>query len=278
MERMIPRLGTLKEGLIKRGVSVVYYAMSSLDPGLNMRVLNYGFDDGKETPLEGESESYRYRLGMYYHVASAVDLKDKDVLEVSSGRGGGATYIAKHFQPRSVHGVDLIGKAVKFCREYYDVPGLSFSQGDAENLDIEDNSYDVVVNIEASHNYPNKRRFLSEVHRVLKGDGYFLYADYKPGGNIEELKKQVQRSGFRVIIDEDITPNVLSALDKDNLQKLAFINQSIPRIFRRPFLAFAGVKGTHFYHNLQTGNAAYFNLVLQKEGNKELDEDLVRQT
>lgn len=202
---------------------------------------------------------------MYHHVVSAVDLKGKNVLEVSSGRGGGAAYIAKHFQPQSVHGVDISGKAVKFCRGYYDIPGLSFSKGDAENLDFEDNSYDVVVNIEAAHNYPNKERFLQEVHRVLKPEGYFLFADMRPANKKEQLIELLKRSGFRIVSDEGITPNVLSALDKDNDQKLSFIECSVPKFLRRPFSMFAGIKGTRFYNHLQSGDLSYFNLVLQKE-------------
>lgn len=261
----IPQIDNVKKGVIKRAVSGLYYAMSYLDPNSEMLVMNYGFDDGQEIPLEGESEVYRYRLGMYHHVASAVDLSDKNVLEVSSGRGGGAAYITKHFQPQSVHGVDLSGKAVQFCQRYYDVPGLSFSIGDAENLDFKDNTFDVAVNIEASHYYPNKRRFLEEVYRVLNPGGYFLFADYKPGGKMEDLRELIRGSRFRFISEENITPNVISSLEKDNEQKLAFIEQNIPRVFKRPFSMFAGIKGTRFYDHLQVGDSTYFNLVLQKE-------------
>lgn len=261
--RGVTQLDSLKRGAIKYAVSGLYYLVNSLDPELNMLVLNYGFDDGKEIPLDPKDRSHRYRLSLYHHVVSAVDLNDKNVLEVSSGRGGGAAYIAKHFHPRSVHGIDLSKKAVQFCQRHYDVPGLSFSKGDAESLDCEDNSYDVVVNIESSHNYPDMRKFLEGVYRVLKPEGYFLLADIRPAGKIEQLRELLKRSGFRMVSEENITPNVLSSLDKDNDQKLGFIEHSVPKFLRRPFSIFAGIKGTRFYNQLQSGDLSYLNLVLQ---------------
>lgn len=264
----ITQLDSLKRGVIKHAVSVLYNRISSLDLGLNMLVLNYGFDDGGEIPLDSEESSHRYRLAMYHHVASAVDLSDKNLLEVSSGRGGGATYIAKRFHPRSIHGIDLSKKAVQFCQRHYDIPGLSFSVGDAESLDCKDDSYDVVVNIESSHNYPDMRRFLEEVYRVLKPEGYFLLADMRPVTKIEHLRELLKRSGFRMVSEENITPKVLSALDQDNDYKIGVIRRRVPRFLWQPFSIFAGVKGTRFYNQLRSGDLSYFNLVLQKEYTK----------
>ena len=48
-------------------------------------------------------------------------------------------------------GIDFSKKAIEFCRKYYSVDGLSFAQGDAENLPLADNSVDVIINLESSH-------------------------------------------------------------------------------------------------------------------------------
>lgn len=255
---------SLRNTAIKYAVRGLYHVVSSLDPGLDLKVLNYGFYDGKDIPFDPEDVPNLLRLSLYHHVASAVDLSDRDVLEVGSGRGGGLSYVVRHLHPRTAHGVDLSGKAVRFCTNYYAVPGLSFSQGDAENLDLEDNSYDVVLNIESSHNYPDMARFVSEAHRVLKPESYFLLADMRSTSKIAELRKLLKESEFRVVSEEDITSNVVSALDRDRL-KGAFIERRIPRILRRPFSVFAGVKGTHFYNQLRAGNMEYLNFVLQKQ-------------
>ena len=255
----------LRNSAIKYAVRGLYHLVSSIDPNSDLRVLNYGFYDGSDIPYDPEDIPNLLRLALYHHVASAVDLSNKDVLEVGSGRGGGASYIARHLQPRSVHGADLSGKAVRFCQDTYRVLGLSFSQGDAEALDLEDESFDVVINIESSHNYPNIRRFIAEVYRVLKPEGYFLFADMRSVRKIPELRELLPRSGFRVISEEDITQNVLSALDRDNSSKIAFITDNIPQLLRGPFSVFAGAKGTRFYNQLQTDQMKYVNFVLQKE-------------
>ena len=52
-------------------------------------------------------------------------------------------------------------------------------QGDAQNLPLEDKTYDVVLNVESSHRYPDFKSFLSEVSRLLKPDGYFLFTDFR---------------------------------------------------------------------------------------------------
>jgi ubiquinone/menaquinone biosynthesis C-methylase UbiE len=57
---------------------------------------------------------------------------------------------------------------------------LDFVRGDAQNLHFPDQSFDAVINVEASHIYPNLERFLGEVARVLRPGGHFLYADFRP--------------------------------------------------------------------------------------------------
>lgn len=260
----------LRDGVVQYLTRRVYDWISSLDRGLDMRVLNYGFDDGIELPLDPEDEPHKLRLGLYHHVASAVDIKNKDVLEVASGRGGGASYMARHLYPRSVHGVDLGPKAVAFCQRFYSVPSLSFSRGNAEALDLPDSSYDVVINIEASHYYSNKVKFLAEVYRVLKPGGFFLFADMRPADKVGDLRDLLESSGLIIVRQEDITANVLSALDKDNDYKRTVIERSVPRLMQKPFSTFAGVKGTLFYNHLQSGSLYYLNFVLQKEDTKQV--------
>src|SRR6266850_5107379 len=110
----------------KREITFMNYGYADLDP--NARGLSLS---------EGEGDN-RYSIQLYHHLAAAVDLTGKDVVEVGSGRGGGASYIARNLKPRSMRGIDLSDKAVDFCNTYYDTEGLSFTQGDAENLPLQD--------------------------------------------------------------------------------------------------------------------------------------------
>jgi ubiquinone/menaquinone biosynthesis C-methylase UbiE len=55
----------------------------------------------------------------------------------------------------------------------HNLPDLDFVQGDAQNMPFPDQSLDAVVNVEASHIYPDFERFVDEVARLLRPGGTF---------------------------------------------------------------------------------------------------------
>lgn len=116
--------------------------------------------------LQPADESNRYGIQLYQRVLADTDLRGRDVLEVSCGRGGACSYMARYCGPRQVTGIDLASRAVAFCREHHRYRGLRFITGDSERLPVPRSSIDVVVKVEASHCYPSGERFLAEVRRV----------------------------------------------------------------------------------------------------------------
>jgi ubiquinone/menaquinone biosynthesis C-methylase UbiE len=74
---------------------------------------------------------------------------------------------------------------------------LKFVQGDAENPQVPDESFDAVVNVEASSLYALPR-FICEVERVLRPGGFLLYADVHYGqdrrGDIRDVSLYVSDS------------------------------------------------------------------------------------
>jgi len=231
--------------------------------------MNYGWADisseAKEIPLSKMDEPDRYNIQLYHHVASVIDLRGLDVLEISCGRGGGASYIITHLNPRSLVGIDITAEAIHLCTRNYTIPGLSFIRGDAESLQFEDKPFDVIINIESSHNYMSMEKFLNEVYRLLKKDGYFLFADFRYKEHINFLRQQLINSGLTLMNEERITPNIIQALDLDSERKKEFINQKIPRIFRGIAEELMGIKGTNtFYSKLMSGDVEYKNFVMRK--------------
>ena len=71
-------------------------------------------------------------------------LEGLKVLEVGSGRGGGAAYIAKYLNPAQIIGVDISTSAIALCKKNYTLSNLTFQQGDSERLPFEDNNFDAV--------------------------------------------------------------------------------------------------------------------------------------
>ncbi len=246
-----------------------YDQMSRIDRDADMTLMNYGWAslDASHVPvkLEETDEVNRYSIQLYHQVAGAVDLMDSDVLEVGSGRGGGASFIARYLKPRSMTGLDFSPRAIAFCKGHYSVPSLTFQQGNAERLPFEPASFDAVVNIESSHCYGSIPGFLREVHRVLRPGGHFLYSDYCQESQLDTLRHQMSQTGFSIQGETDISANVLKALKDDDSRKRELINRKVPGFLRGFFNEFAGLQGTRSYNSaLRRGEKIYFRFVLEK--------------
>lgn len=230
--------------------------------------MNYGYapvsGNSKTIDLEPEDEEDRYYAQLYYHVASGLDLSGKDVLEVGSGRGGGCSFIARYLKPRSMTGIDYSETAVKLCRNIHSVEGLTFVQGDAERLPFEAHSFDVVMNVESSHCYGSMEAFVHEVFRVLKPGGRFLFTDFRGAENLDTLRVFMTSAGFSIIEEENITKNVVKAMDHTGEQKSGLVNAHVPAILKRSFRHFAGVPGSRVYNSFKNGEVQYVRYVLEK--------------
>src|SRR5690606_21321187 len=99
-------------------------------PDLN--VLNYGFASDSAATVVPADAPERYCLQLYEHVVRGAQLAGANVLEVSCGRGGGAAFLARAFNPRHYVGVDLSEGNVALARERHAAPNLEFRVGVAE--------------------------------------------------------------------------------------------------------------------------------------------------
>ncbi|HWR31220.1 MAG TPA: class I SAM-dependent methyltransferase [Negativicutes bacterium] len=229
--------------------------------------MNYGYateSAAARVVLHEDDEINRYCIQLYHYVASAIQLRGLDLLEVGSGRGGGADYIKRYLDPACVVGVDYSDNAVNLCRQHFSVEGLSFVPGDAENLPFNDQSFDIVLNVESSHCYGSMSDFLAQVKRVLKPGGYFMFADFRNLEQLDELEEQLERTGMRCITKENITPNVIKALDADHGRRFAHIQRGVPKTLHKLLQEFAGNKDTWIYKGFQTGDIVYQNFLYQK--------------
>ena len=230
--------------------------------------MNYGYApaglDIGAPPLSSSDEPDRLCIQLYLHAIGGFDLRDRDVLEVGSGRGGGASFIGRYLQPRSMTGMDFSPEAVKLCNRHRLAPGLAFVCGDAQSMPFSASSFDAVVNIESSHCYESMDTFLSEVCRVLRPGGRFFFADLRTVDGVYTLREQFNACGLTVEKETDITTNVLTALQLDNARKLELIDAFIPRVFHRPFRVFAGIAGTWNYAGLESGKLRYLSAQLAK--------------
>ena len=69
----------------------------------DIQFMNYGFaSEGLNLNLKEEDIFNRYSINLYHHVATQVNLENKKILEIGSGRGGGASYISRYLNTKEV--------------------------------------------------------------------------------------------------------------------------------------------------------------------------------
>jgi SAM-dependent methyltransferase len=230
--------------------------------------MNYGFvpPEGPTLGLNPADEPDRLCIQLYERVAAPAVLSGADVLEVGSGRGGGASYLARHHRPKSYTGADFSPQAVVLCQKRHAaVPNLTFVVGDAVNLPFPAGSFDVVVNVESSHCYGHLDRFFAEVVRVLRPGGRFAYTDFRDAAGLAALEAVLAaQPGWVLVEREDITGGVLAALEADDARKRRLITELCPPRLRPLFGEFAGLTGGEIHTGFRTRTLHYHRYLFRK--------------
>jgi SAM-dependent methyltransferase len=227
--------------------------------GEGVLFLNYAFEEAPpmNIPLAPGDEVNRACIQLYHHVATQVPLPGKKILEVSCGHGGGASYLTRTLRPDSYTALDLNPTGINFCREQHQVDRLEFVQGDAENLPFAANTFDTVINVEASHCYPDFPRFLAEVARVLRPGGHFLYADFRFRERWAEWDAALAAAPLRLEGSRNINVEVLRGMDQNSARSEALIARQLPKFLHALGRDFAGTRGSRIYKALDGGELSY---------------------
>ena len=106
--------------------------------------------------------------------------KEHHVLDVCSGMGGPARYLA-HRIGCKVTGIDYTESRHKGAIKLTEMVGLSdlvdFIYGNALEMPFADNSFDVVIGQEAWCHVPEKSRLIAQCARVVKPGGVIAFTD-----------------------------------------------------------------------------------------------------
>ena len=230
-----------------------------------LNYMNYGFTDALQPLLDEKDESDRLFIQLYHMNIRDIELEGKHVLEVGSGRGGGADWIARTYSPSTLTALDYSAKAVQLCKRLYSEQGnLDFVKGNAMALPFDDTSFDVIYNVESSHCYSDMAAFVAEVHRLLRPGGLFAWTDFREESRMAEVHEIFLDSGFGIVKHSEVTAEVLKALDEVSDDKQARIKNGTSLAIRRSFETFAGVRGTPVYESFQNGSLGYHRYLLTK--------------
>ena len=228
--------------------------------------MNYGYyNEELDITLDKDDELERYPIQLYHHLCMQIELKDKVIVEVGSGRGGGANFIARYYKPKLITGVDLSPNAVSLCNKSYNLENLNFLVGDSAKLPFKDNSVDVILNVESSHCYPSIPDFISEVCRVLKPGGHFLYCDLVIDSDLHDHLNKLKNNNLSDLNYIDITENIIKASELMTDDRNDIINKVNSNFLRKVLKSFASVKGSKIYKSFVDRHYRYISLVTQKK-------------
>jgi SAM-dependent methyltransferase len=268
LQSLEARAPFVKAHLQRGAVRFGYRAMNRRMRDTGRECVNYGWaptDDAAGLPeiAQGLGDD-QYSLLLYWRVATPGNIAGKDVLEVGCGRGGGTTFLRTNLGARSVVGIDLTESSVKWCQQRWHEPNVTFKVGDAENIPLGNESFDAVVNLESAHNYPNIGKFFGEAFRVLRPGGNFLMADMFLANIVDNVRTQIEATGFIIDEEEDISANVLKALHADAAARSRWVNESFPRLLRPALLEFSGTPGSGLFRGIEDGTVRYLRFAARK--------------
>jgi SAM-dependent methyltransferase len=240
--------------------------------------LNWGFAPRDDGPVRHPRELH---LALYDRVMGDEPTASR-ILEVGSGRGGGAFHLAGRGY-RRLTGIDLSPQHVRRCRrraaasageggaagDAASAPGigpLRFLEGSADSIPVADVSCDVVLNVESSHCYSRFDRFLDECFRVLEPGGRLRWCDFRARGRWDELRAGLATDArWSIREEEDLTSGVLNAsrrLTPWYRQRLRAVRWLPP--LHATLYNFGCLQGSRNHRKLAEGEWVYGRLVLVK--------------
>ena len=181
--------------------------------------MNHGFYPVSEDIEEFE---FKHQIELYNQAIKEIDLDGKAILEIGCGRGGGSKWISSRHNLSMYYACDISEENITFCNKTNTNDKIIYSVMDSQNLEYPDNSFDLVICIESSHNYKNMELFFENVRRVLKKTGQLVLLDNYVLGE-EAIQNQLMSIdsikgsavGFTVLEYVDITENVKLSCKED---------------------------------------------------------------
>lgn len=102
--------------------------------------------------------------------------KDAVILDAGAGTGESTRTILRSAQPKRVVALDISAGMLNVAREKLPDPRVEFRKSDVRQLPFADKSFDAVVSAWAIETLPDPKAAVQECLRVIKDDGYVIYA------------------------------------------------------------------------------------------------------
>ncbi len=169
------------------------------------------------------AEWYAAKYGEYPTNRLAVDAldfaTDATVVDVGCGTGAALRHVAKYVTSGALLGIDPVPRMIELAREKtsaHPASGpITFFEGSAEAIPLEDARADVVFAFDSFDHWSDKQAGLAEVRRILRPHGRFVVV--KDGGLPHGKKvRQVfidalQEAGFQVVHEQQLAEGKVTA-------------------------------------------------------------------
>lgn len=143
-------------------------------------------------------------------------ISPSNILDIACGQGGSTRFLCQRFPKASVIGTNLSPKQIQNARK--NAPEAAFVEMDAARLSFADQSFDLIVCIEAAFHFNTREDFLRHALRVLRPGGFVVLSDMLT--RLEAFDHALRRLGFPLLIPEG---NALALRDYPALlQRLGF--------------------------------------------------------
>jgi ubiquinone/menaquinone biosynthesis C-methylase UbiE len=213
-----------------------HYSRGTLLERLNASLASDGVDPAHPTieALAHYDQFHGRGLEATEDLCNLVAVKKQDhLLDVGSGIGGPARYLARRFGCR-VTGIDLTAEFCEVARHLTKLLGMQervrFEQGDATAMPFTAASFDGAYSMNVSMNIADKAALYREIHRVLKPGGWLVLSELARGTGTpldyptpwaataatsflstpQETRDGLERAGFRIEDFRDTRDEVLA--------------------------------------------------------------------
>jgi len=240
-----------------------YESLSELLPGQAFIFMNHGFANLEGTDciswLNESDRKYVYNVQLLIQALAGTEPRNKDILEVGCGRGGNCAILSRYFSPRRVVGVDVSSAGINLCTRVNSESMVTFIAGSAMSLPFDAGSFDVVLNIESSHCYPNRQDFYEEAYRVLRPGGRLCYADCLPPVRLDVITRALAHTGFILRETRDITQNVAESIKRrDQIHRELLLGAASSDEGRKSAVSIANSVRHRTFNNYRSRRAVYF--------------------
>ena len=215
-------------------------------------------------------------IDLYKEAAKYLNIQPSDILmEVGCGRGNGIPIIWSKYKPSKIIGIDAseaqINRAQSINSLLVNKRVLSFYECFAENIEVENETIDKVISIEALQNFYSVEKFASELNRILKRDGKALIATVFATSNqtaeqINNLKEKNMKRNDNLISVSKIYESFSEKFDITSISIGKNVFKGYYNLLSQLNLIDKSLWSSNFYPAYLQGWIDYYFILLEKRG------------